>query len=79
MHACNIDYLFDEHDTKGDLIRHLRLSAKHRYFFPQEIEDLLKLTSFKLEALYGTFDKKPYTDDSKEMIFVARKSWKTSP
>ncbi len=42
--------------------------------FRQEIEDLLKLTSFKLEALCGTFDKKPHIDDSREMIFVAGKS-----
>jgi len=66
-----IDYIFDEYDEKGNSIRRFHRSAKHRYIFRYEMEHLLKLSRFKLEAIYGTFDKKPYDYRSREMIFVA--------
>jgi hypothetical protein len=34
---------------------------------------LLDVAGLELEALYGTFDREPLTDDSREYIFVARR------
>lgn len=42
-----------------------------RYFFRYEVEHLLALCGFHLEAVYGNFDSTPLSDTSPEMIFVA--------
>lgn len=45
-----------------------------RYFFRYEVEHLLTRAGFRVEALYGNFDRSPLGDDSPEMIFVATKN-----
>jgi SAM-dependent methyltransferase len=42
-----------------------------RYFFRYEVEHLLARCGFRVEALYGNFDRSPILDASPEMIFVA--------
>jgi len=42
-----------------------------RYFFRYEVEHLLARCGFRVEALYGDFDRTPIRDESPEMIFVA--------
>jgi SAM-dependent methyltransferase len=39
-----------------------------------EWEGLLDVAGFEVEALYGGFEREPYTDESLEMVWVARKS-----
>ena len=34
---------------------------------------LLDVAGFDLEALFGSFDKEPFDDDSREYIFIARR------
>jgi SAM-dependent methyltransferase len=67
----DVDYLFEEHGEDGNPIRNFHLSLKLRYIFRYEMEHLLKLSGFDLEAVYGTFDRKPYNYISGEMIFIA--------
>jgi SAM-dependent methyltransferase len=38
-----------------------------------EWEGLIDVTGFEIEALYGWFDRRPYDEDSLEMVWVARK------
>jgi ubiquinone/menaquinone biosynthesis C-methylase UbiE len=45
-----------------------------RYFFRFEMEWMLEACGFEVEALYGNFDRSPFTADSPEMIFVARRA-----
>jgi SAM-dependent methyltransferase len=42
-----------------------------RYFFRYEVEHLLARCGFRVEAVYGNFDRSPLQDNSPEMIFVA--------
>jgi SAM-dependent methyltransferase len=42
-----------------------------RYFYRYELEHLLARTGFQVTALYGDFDRSPFTDNSPELIFVA--------
>jgi len=44
-----------------------------RYFFRFEMEWMLEACGFEVEALYGNFDRSPFTAESPEMIFVARR------
>ncbi len=43
------------------------------YFFRDEVEWMLEACGFRVEALYGDFGRQPFTAESPEMIFVARK------
>jgi len=38
-----------------------------------EWEGLLDVAGLEVEALYGGFQREPYTDESLEMVWVARK------
>jgi SAM-dependent methyltransferase len=38
-----------------------------------EWEGLVEVTGFEVEALYGWFDKRPFDDDAREFVYVARK------
>jgi SAM-dependent methyltransferase len=42
-----------------------------RYIFRYEMELLLRQSGFRLETVYGGFDRRPYDYHSGEMIFVA--------
>jgi SAM-dependent methyltransferase len=42
-----------------------------RYFFRYEVEHLLARSGFRVQELFGDFDRSPLRDDSPEMIFVA--------
>jgi len=48
-------------------------SFKMRYFYRYEMEHLLELCGFEIAYFFGDFDRSPFTPDSPEMIFVARK------
>lgn len=47
--------------------------ATLHYFRPAEMDSMLRSTGFKIQALYGSFDKTLFEPESPEMIFVARK------
>ena len=45
-----------------------------RYIFRYEMELLLDKTGFTVEAIYGYYDKSPFTYNSQRMIFIAKRS-----
>ena len=47
-----------------------------RYFFRYEIEYLLELCGYNLIDLFGDFDRSAYSEDSREMIFIAENAGK---
>lgn len=46
----------------------------YRYMFRFEAEHLLERSGYEIEALYGGYEREPFTSDSKLMLFLARKS-----
>jgi SAM-dependent methyltransferase len=42
-----------------------------RYYFRYEMEHLLELCGFKIIDLFGDFDRSAYSEESREMIFIA--------
>ncbi len=70
----DVDSIFDEYSEGETLIRSLHRSLKMRYIFRYEMEYLLRLSGLKMEAVYGTFDKKPHDYKAGEMIFVTAKA-----
>jgi hypothetical protein len=57
----------------GAIISRVERNLRLRYVFRYEMEHLLELSGFEIEALYGWFDRRPFDDDSSEMVWVARK------
>jgi SAM-dependent methyltransferase len=44
-----------------------------RYTFRFEAEHLLERAGFEIEAVYGGYQREPFTSDSRVMLFLARK------
>ena len=51
--------------------RHIVQSRPLPYFFRYELEHLLARAGFDVTALYGSFDRSAFTDNSPKMIFTA--------
>jgi SAM-dependent methyltransferase len=45
-----------------------------RWFTPSELEHLLARVGFRIESVYGTFERRPLTDESPEIIVVATRA-----
>jgi SAM-dependent methyltransferase len=56
------------------LISRIYDSMKLRYVLREEMESALDEAGFEVEALYGWFDRRPFTSESDEMVWVARLS-----
>jgi SAM-dependent methyltransferase len=65
-----LDLLGDD----GAVIGRATHGARLRYIFRYEMEHLLALCGFEVEALYGWFDGREFSDDSPEMVWLARRA-----
>lgn len=66
--------IIEELDTTGrSVARHFR-DFDLRYTFRFEMEHLLELSGFTLEAVYGDFDGGDVTEESDDLVWVARKT-----
>jgi SAM-dependent methyltransferase len=70
-----IDQRFVCHEwgEDGTLVRTTRRGYTLCYIWPREFEHLLARCGFEVEALYGWFDKRPFDEQSKEQVWMARK------
>jgi SAM-dependent methyltransferase len=57
----------------GAVIQRVERNLRLRWVYRFEMEHLLALAGFEVEALYGWFDGSPYTDESNEMVWLARR------
>jgi SAM-dependent methyltransferase len=63
------EQFIDANAVISRVYRNMRL----RYVYRYEMEHLLSLCGFEIEALYGWFDRRPFTDHSQELVWIARK------
>ncbi len=63
----------DEIDGVGVLIRRQYRRLSFSWLEPEQTRKLLEETGFGIEALYGDFDRSPFSEDSPEQIWVARR------
>jgi SAM-dependent methyltransferase len=57
----------------GAFISRIYRNFRLRYVFRVEMQYLLELMGFEVEALYGSFRGEPFEDGSSEMVWVARR------
>jgi SAM-dependent methyltransferase len=66
-----ITFIMDEIDTTGTVRRTL-FPFRMRFVYRFEMELLMQVAGYSLEAVYGSYDLEPFDGDSEKMIFVAR-------
>ena len=64
----------DELDDDGVVLRRKYRRLDFSWLDPEQARALLEEAGFEVEALYGDFDRRPFTQDSMEQIWVARRS-----
>ena len=64
--------VFEEVDTAGRSLSRTHRSLTLRYVFRYEMRHLLELAGFRVEALYGDFQRGPFSHGG-EQIWIARK------
>jgi len=60
-------------DNRIDLVREDGATIHLWWATKSEWEGLLDVAGFEVEALYGGFQREPYTDESLETVWIARK------
>jgi SAM-dependent methyltransferase len=66
-------YLEHRFSDDGAIIARAERNLRVRYVFRYEMEHLLTLSGFEVEALYGWFDGRLFDDESSEIVWVARR------
>jgi SAM-dependent methyltransferase len=60
-------------DSRVDLVRDDGATIRLWWATKSEWDGLLEVAGLEVEALYGGFDREPFTDESLEFVYVARK------
>ena len=58
---------------EGQVVKRIERDLRLRWVYRYEMQYLLELTGFEIEALYGWFDGRDFKSDSEEMVWLARK------
>ncbi len=60
-------------DNRVDIVRDDGATIRLWWATRSEWEGLIEVAGLEVEALYGGFEREPYTDESLEMVWVARR------
>lgn len=71
--VLDLTFIYERLDSEGRVIEREFEPLSIRYFHRYEIEHLLVRAGYEVEALYGEWDRQPFTENGQEMIWVARK------
>lgn len=69
----HVRFMYERLDDDGVVIARQHKSFTLCYIFRNEMAHLFELCGYEVEALYGDFDGAPFTSESTEMVWVARK------
>lgn len=63
----------EELDENDVAVRRKYRKLALRFMYPQETRYLLEKAGFRIAALYGWFDRRPFGPDSREAVWIAHK------
>jgi SAM-dependent methyltransferase len=66
-----VNWIYDEIDGEG-VVHRTVAPVVFRYFLYPEVQLMLQLTGFKVEAVYGDTEESPFEDGCERMIVYAR-------
>lgn len=69
--VCREVRTYETMDELGHVLQRRNNRIDLRWTFRWEMEHLLARCGFRVEALYGGFDRRPVSADSKELVWVA--------
>lgn len=72
--TTTVQWIYDFVKSDGSIKRTVLSPLKLRYFFYDEMRQILARTGYDTETVYGDEKKSPFQSNSRLMIFVARKS-----
>lgn len=70
----DVSCIYDEVGPAGEVRRTLA-GYVLRYFYPNELRLLVERAGLVVEALYGSYDLDPLTDESDRLIVIGRNPW----
>jgi methylase of polypeptide subunit release factors len=71
-HICSLDIFYDVY-RNGKLLERYHEYGEVAIISKDEIVELLQKTGFKVESIYGDFDKSKYQENSTRIVLVTRK------
>ena len=71
-HTCSLDLFFDVY-RNSKLLERYHEYGEVAIISKDEIIKLLRKTGFRVESIYGDFDKSKYQEDSARIVLVTRK------
>ena len=63
----------EEVDPQGETMMRKLRKMDFSWITPDQVRALLDETGYEVEAMWGCFDQSPFTEDSREQIWVARR------
>lgn len=70
----DVRLIIEEVSGEGVVERRLVRDFEQRYVFRYEMEHLLELCGFELQAVHGDFDGGPVTADTEDLVWTARRA-----
>jgi predicted SAM-dependent methyltransferase len=70
----SVHTIYEMVDAEGVTLRRWHRTSELAYIWPRQMRLLLEWAGFEVEALYGGWNDEPFTGDSFEQIWVARKA-----
>lgn len=71
----HITWLFDVSPSAGGPISRTIVEADYHYLFPHELETALAGAGFRLEALFGDYNREAFGEDSARLIALAKRDY----
>ena len=65
-------FVYERRGPGGEVVERVFEPLVLRYFFRYEIEHLLARAGYEIEALYGGWERQPWSEHGQEMVWVAR-------
>ncbi|CAN5337101.1 class I SAM-dependent methyltransferase [soil metagenome] len=71
--VLDLTFIYETMEADGVAVARQFEPLAIRYFHRYEIEHLLGRAGYEVEALYGGWDREPFTENGQEMIWLARR------
>ncbi|MDT8305227.1 MAG: class I SAM-dependent methyltransferase [Anaerolineae bacterium] len=69
-----ITWLYDASPAGGGPVERSVAQVNYHYYFPHQIELLLRQSGLRLEALYGDYNEEPFDEAAERLLVLAHKS-----
>lgn len=69
----HIIWLFDVNPPQGGAVHRTVVEADYHYIYPHEVELMLKAAGFRMSKTYGSYDGRPFDEESERLLVLASK------